>query len=83
MSLSIPLSEEVMDALADKVADRLESRSTPAVYTVQELSKLAKCCTETIRRNVRAGILEKVPGAGPIRIVGESAREWLNGKGGL
>lgn len=80
--LAIPLSEELMDALADKVADRLQARSAPAVYTIKELAGLAKCCPETIRRNIKAGVLHKVSGAGPVRITGESAREWLNGKGG-
>ena len=78
----IELPDEFFDELVKRVADELANRSKPAVYTVQELADLAKCCDETVRRNVQAGVLTKIPGAGPIRIPGEVGREWLAGRGG-
>jgi len=78
MSLTIELTDEQIQRIADVVADRLGRPQGSEILTVAEASKIAKVSTETVRRWVRAQRLPSVSGTRSIRIPRRSLEGLLN-----
>jgi len=78
----LDLTDEQVDAIADRVADRIRKESASDVLTVGQAARRAQVSTETVRRWVRAGILPRLPGLRSIRIPARALEDYLkNGAG--
>ena len=69
--MTLELTEEQLDKLADAVAERLRKRQAKAFekpLTVTEFAQASKLSTSQIYRWVEAGKLRRVPGLGKVLI---------------
>lgn len=68
MTLTFELSNEQIQEIADVVAAKLKGLTATKTYTVSQAAKVLGVSNETIRRRIRAGLIETVPNMGVVRI---------------
>jgi len=77
-ALEVRLSEEQMDELAAKIAQRLAPAKARRPRTVIEAAEQLNVSEHTIYTRVKAGTIRKVPDIGVIRIPAEEIERLLS-----
>lgn len=83
MKLEFELSEEQLDAIAERVAARAVSGTVLEVerpWTADELARETRQHPATIRRAVHAGRIRRVPGTARILIPAAEVRRIMEGR---
>lgn len=82
MTLTLELTPDQIDALADAVAAKLaNAKSGGDALTVAEAAKRLGVSIDTIYRRVEAGMIPKVPSLGVIRIPAAAIERMLSQEG--
>lgn len=77
-TITITLSDEMLEALATLVAAKVAGQPAKSAYTAKEAALRVGVSRDTIERRVKAGLIPRVPGISKLLISAAALERFVN-----